>query len=116
MNALLSLWRRLRFLLRRSAADAALGEEIAFHLEQRTAELIRSGYPAAEASARARREFGNPTALRQASREVWIGSALDLIGRDVRVAIRSMARSPGFSAAALATLALGIGGAVTVFA
>ena len=116
MNALLSLWRRLRFLLRRSAADAALGEEIAFHLEQRTTELIRSGYPAAEASARARREFGNPTALRQASREVWIGSALDLIGRDVRVAIRSMARSPGFSAAALATLALGIGGAVTVFA
>src|SRR5690349_16027180 len=104
MDGLMTLWRRLRFLLDRSRRDAELGDELRFHLDQRVAELVKDGVPAAEAARIARRRFGNQTAIRQEGREAWISRALDVTARDVRVALRGLRRAPGFALAALATL------------
>ena len=68
-----------------------------------------------EATTAARREFGNVLLLEERSREVWQWPSLENIFRDVRYGLRRLAKNPGFTAVAVLTLALGIGGNVAVF-
>lgn len=100
-----------------------VSDEIRFHIESRIEELVIQGLPEEEARRRAHAEFGDAEeAARAARRESTRGSGRTRMGRwideglrDALLAVRQLRRNPGFAAAALVTLALGIGGTTAVF-
>src|ERR1035441_9438444 len=110
------LWRRLRTLWRRDRFDRDLEEEMQSHLEMQAEENRENGMSGEEARRAARRQFGNATAIEEASREAWGWRMWDELARDFRLALRTLRRSPGFAETALITLALGIGLNMAVFA
>jgi predicted permease len=98
-----------------STRDDDLDREIRDHLELEQAERERQGAAPDEARAQALRAFGNVTRAREEARAVWRRSWLDDLAQDVRYAGRTFARRPGFTAAALLMLGLGIGASTAVF-
>jgi putative ABC transport system permease protein len=110
MELLRGLWRRMAHAFGRRRFESELEDEVAFHVESRARDLEAAGLPPAEAARQARLRFGRQAAVREDSREVWIARWLDQVGRDVRLAVRSLRRTPGFTVVAALTLALGIGG------
>jgi predicted permease len=107
--------RRLRHYFRRDRFESDFTEELAFHLDQKTEELERAGHPRLVARRLAGRRLGNRGVIQQDAREVWAVRWWDALRRDGRVALRGLRRTRGFTVAALLTLALGIGGTVTIF-
>ena len=95
--------------------DDRLAEEIAFHLEQQTAKMVRAGLPPAEARRQARLKFGGVDKMQEAARDEVRGAWLRDFGRDLRIAFRGLARVPSFSITAILTLGLGIGAAAAMF-
>ncbi len=110
-----SWWTRLRCLFSGAANEARFDEEAALHIDELAAEYARRGLPLKEARAAARREFGNLTAIREIHREHRGLPWLDSLARDVRYALRQTAAKPGFAAAAILTLGLGIGANTAIF-
>ena len=106
MESLAELWRRLLFLFRRRQFDRDLADEMRFHLEMKGRE---SGMDAA------RRGFGNAALLQEDCREAWGWRWLERIQQDVSYGLRTLRKTPGFTAVVIVTLALGIGVNTAIF-
>jgi len=106
---MLTLLRRIRWYFGRRRYEAELSEELRFHESQARAEAEAGGATPREAVHAARRRIGNDAQLREASRSVWTFRWLEDLGRDLRYALRALRRRPGFAAASMLTLSLGIG-------
>jgi putative ABC transport system permease protein len=99
----------------RGAAGQGLDDEIRFHLERQIAENVAAGMSADEARYAALRNFGNPSLLREESRETWSWNGPEQFLRDVRYGVRTLRRTPGFAIIAVIVMALGIGANVAMF-
>lgn len=92
-----------------------LDREIREHIELETEELIARGMAPDDARAAAIRKFGNVSRVKEDVRGVWIPLWFDQLRQDARDAVRNLRRSPGFSAAIVVTLALGIGLSTAIY-
>ncbi len=105
----------IRSYLRRRAHEAAMEAELRFHLERDVEERVRRGQSREAAEVEARRALGPLGRVKEDGREARAGWAVETFVQDVRHGMRVLRRNPGFTAAVVATLALGIGATTAVF-
>ncbi len=105
----------LKQLLGRRARRARLDEEMRHHLELLTEENVQRGLDRGEARRQAHVAFGNVLATREASEEALGWATLESWGQDFRLAVRSLARRPAFTASVVLVLALGLGVTTAVY-
>ena len=115
MTRLRILLFRLWALFRSRQMDGEIDDEITSHLAEATEEYVQQGLSPEEARWAARRSFGGVTQTTEVYRHVRSFVWLEDLARDVRHALRTLRRSPAFTTAAAATLALAIGANTTMF-
>ena len=107
------MWSRLRSwlrsVIRRTRMEREMDAELRFHIETFAEDLARTGTPREEALRRARIEFGGVERAKEECRDALALRLVDHVARDVRFGVRLLLKSPGFTAAAVIALALGIG-------
>ena len=110
-----ALWMRWAALFGKRRSERLLSEEVEIHLEMRAAELRAEGVDAAAARERARREFGGVEQMKEAYRDRRGIPWIETLGKDAMYGLRGLRRNPGFAAAAVLSLALGIGANTAIF-
>jgi predicted permease len=98
--------------------ESELDDEIRAHLAISVRERIEAGEDPEAARLAALREFGYVPAIRESMRQVWYSRWIDAaaaLGRDLRIALRSLRRAKGLAATVVITLALGIGANAAIF-
>jgi macrolide transport system ATP-binding/permease protein len=109
------LIRRIRALFHEEKLSTDLDEELQYHLAMREGLNTDAGMPQTEARLAARRSFGNLTLLKESTRDADLFVLLETVLMDVHFAARMLAKHRGFTALAVAALAIGIGVNTAVF-
>ena len=115
MRRLKTVAQRWLSIVRKKRLDANLEEEVMFHLEMEAERNVKTGMDPREAHLAARRSFGGVEQVKEEYRDQRGLPRVESFGRDLAHAVRTLRRHPGYTAAAVLSLALGIGANTAVF-
>ena len=116
MRKLRAVWIRLLGMVKGSRTDEEFSAELEAHIEMQVEDGVRSGLSADEARRRARMHLGGLEQVMQTRREGRTFPLIENLGRDLKYAVRTLAKHPAITLVAVISIGLGLGANATIFA